>query len=263
MGFDLDAGNLERATTQAGGAGARFIPLHGSFVQAPHQLTKLGLRADVVLADLGFSSNQMDDPSRGFSFGEDGPLDMRLDRSGGLSAADLVNQSDEAELANIIYRLGEDPYARKIARKLVQSRQVEPIRTTAELARLVTEAYGPRAHSSRMHPATRTFMALRIAVNDELGALRGLLEQVTRGAEQAGSGGWLNSGARVAIISFHSLEDRLVKQSFAELAKRDLATALTRKPVGPSEMEVRSNPRSRSAKLRVVRIGVAQETTTD
>jgi 16S rRNA (cytosine1402-N4)-methyltransferase len=111
-----------------------------------------------------------------------------------------------------------------------------------------------------MHPATRTFMALRIAVNDELGALRGLLEQIIRGAEQAGSGGWLNAGARVAIISFHSLEDRLVKQTFAELASRDLATTLTRKPVGPSELEVRSNPRSRSAKLRVVRIGVARKT---
>jgi len=267
VGFDLDAGNLKRATPRAAGggggdgrSGAKFIPIHGSFVEAPHQLARLRVRADVVLADLGFSSNQMDDPSRGFSFNEDGPLDMRLDRSGGVTAADLVNQTDEAELAQIIFRLGEEPYARKIARKLGQNRANQPIRTTAELARLVTEAYGPRAHSSRMHPATRTFMALRIAVNDELGALRGLLEQVSRGAEQAGSGGWLNSGARVAIISFHSLEDRLVKQAFAELATRDLATVLTRKPVGPSELEVRSNPRSRSAKLRVARIGVARET---
>jgi 16S rRNA (cytosine1402-N4)-methyltransferase len=268
VGFDLDAGNLASAAPRtasrgAAGAGARFIPIHGSFVEASHQLNRLGLRADMVLADLGFSSNQMDDPKRGFSFGEDGPLDMRLDRSGGVTAADLVNESSEVELAEMIFRLGEDPYSRKIARKLVQSRLNQPIRTTAELARLVTEAYGPRAHSSRMHPATRTFMALRIAVNDELGALRGLLEQVSRGAEQAGLGGWLNAGARVAIISFHSLEDRLVKQVFADLASRGLATVLTRKPVGPSELEVRNNPRSRSAKLRVARIGVAQKTSFD
>ena len=237
-----------------------MLALRANFADAPRRLAEQGLRADLVLADLGFSSNQMDDPARGLSFVRDAPLDMRLDRHAAVTAADLLAALSERQLADLIYQQGEDPLARKIARKLVQSRQIEPIRSTAQLARLVTEAYGPRARSSRMHPATRTFMALRIAVNDELGALRSLLDQISRGAEQVGSGGWLNEGARVAIISFHSLEDRLVKHAFVDLTKRGLATALTKKPVGPLEHEVEANPRARSAKLRAVRIGDPQET---
>jgi 16S rRNA (cytosine1402-N4)-methyltransferase len=258
IGFDLDAANLARASEAARSAGGPFAGVHDNFVLAPQHLQKRGMQADIVLADLGFSSNQMDDPQRGFSFGADGPLDMRLDSSGthaSVTAADFIAASSERELADLIYEYGEEPLARKIARKLVQNRQEEPIRSTAQLARLVTEAYGQRARSSRMHPATRTFMALRIAVNDELGALRGLLDNVTRGAEEVSSGGWLKRGTRVAIISFHSLEDRLVKQCFAELAKRGLAERITRKPVTASEEEIRENPRARSAKLRVVRIG--------
>lgn len=259
IGFDLDAQNLEHATARVRAAGGDFVPVHGSFVRSPQTLGKMGLRADIVLADLGFASSQMDDPSRGFSFAVDAPLDMRLDRTSPITAADLVNRLSERELADIIYRFGEEPLARKIARNLAQNRQVEPIRSTAQLARLVTEAYGRRARSSRMHPATRTFMALRIAVNDELGALQSLLDSIVSGAEQVERGGWLNAGARVAVISFHSLEDRLVKHAFADLVRRGLATGLTKKPVGPSEDEVRSNPRSRSAKLRAVRIGAPQE----
>lgn len=260
IGFDLDSANLARAQQVLHEAGADFAPVHRSFVAAPDKVRELKLRADVVLADLGFSSNQMDDPERGFSFSADSPLDMRLDRSAPITAADLLAVLSEEELADIIFRYGEEPLARKIARKLAQSRRHEPIRSTARLAELVTEAYGPRARSSRMHPATRTFMALRIAVNDELGALRSLLDSIVRGAEEVTRGGWLNPGARIAVISFHSLEDRLVKQAFADITKRGLATTLTPrgKPVGPSEDEVKVNPRSRSAKLRAVRIGDPQ-----
>jgi 16S rRNA (cytosine1402-N4)-methyltransferase len=259
VGFDLDADTLRaaEANLRAAAAPARFVPVHASFTEVADRLRSLDLQADVVLADLGFSSAQMDDPSRGLSFTEDGPLDMRLDRSQPLTAADLLAALSEQELADLIYHKGEDPYARRIARKLAQNRRREPIRTTARLAELVVEAYGPRARSSRMHPATRTFMALRIAVNDELGALASLLELISRGAAEASRGGWLREGARIAIISFHSLEDRLVKHAFAELDKQGLAERLTRKPQTAGEDEVRANPRSRSAKLRGIRIGTA------
>jgi 16S rRNA (cytosine1402-N4)-methyltransferase len=260
IGFDLDPANLARACAVIERSKGRFTPIHANFVEAPQHLKRLGLRADIVLADLGFSSNQMDDPGRGLSFSADGPLDMRLDPGAPLTAADLLAALSEKELADIIFEYGEEPLARKIARKLVQNRQAEPIRSTARLARLVTEAYGPRARSSRMHPATRTFMALRIAVNDELGALRGLLDDIVQGAAEIDRGGWLKRGARIAVISFHSLEDRLVKHAFADLEKRGLATRLTKKPVAPSGTEVRDNPRSRSAKLRAARIGDPEHT---
>ncbi len=260
VGFDLDPQNLAFAQKSIAAAGGNFTPVHSNFARIPDHLQKLGIRADIVLADLGFSSNQMDDPDRGFSFSTDSPLDMRLDPTSAITASDLLAVLSEQEMAYIIFEYGEDPYARKIARKLAQTRAQEPIRSTAMLARLVTEAYGSRARLSRMHPATRTFMALRIAVNDELGSLRGLLDVIVRAAEQVSRGGWLNPGARVAIISFHSLEDRLVKQAFADIVRRGLATSLTPpfkkggKPVGPSDDEVKANPRSRSAKLRAVRI---------
>jgi 16S rRNA (cytosine1402-N4)-methyltransferase len=262
IGFDLDPANLARSTARLRTDGVSFTPIHGSFVTVPEHLAALGLLANVVLADLGFSSNQMDDPLRGFSFSEDGPLDMRLDPNSSPSAADLVNNLGERELADVIYEYGEEPLSRKIARILAQNRRSEPILTTARLARLVQEAYGRRARTSRMHPATRTFMALRIAVNDELGALRGLLDWIVRSAEpEAVSGnGCLAPGARVAVIAFHSLEDRLVKHAFADLAKRGLATRLTKKPLTPSETELNANPRSRSAKLRAVRIGDSAST---
>ncbi len=255
VGFDADPAALESARERLRHASAQFRPIHGNFVQAPARLAAHGLRADVVLADLGFNSQQMDDPTRGFSFAAAGPLDMRYDPEGPVTAADLLASLSEEELAHLIARYGEDPYARKIARKLAQTRQREPIRSTAQLARLVREAYGSRARTSRMHPATRTFMALRIAVNDELTALRSLLDKVLEGARKICGDGWLSPGARVAAISFHSLEDRLVKRAFAELARGGLGTRLTKRPVTASPSEVAANPRSRSAKLRAVRIG--------
>ena len=171
-----------------------------------------------------------------------------------MSAADLVATLDESELAGIIRRYGEEPLATKIARKVVRAREIRPIQTTSELAELVLDAYGSRAHSSRLHPATRTFMAIRIAVNDELAALEALLDQVGRGAGDSDDG-WLRPGARVGIISFHSLEDRLVKHAFADLERRELATRITRRPVRATEEQVRQNPRARSARFRVIRMG--------
>jgi len=238
--FDLDLANLEFATAQVEAQGVSVIPIHANFATAAANLKKLGIKADCVLADLGFASNQMDNPSRGLSFSGDGPLDMRLDTQEGGTAAELIQSADEKELADIIFQLGEEPYARRIARKIVQER-------------IVRDAYGPRARTSRLNPATRTFMALRIAVNGELAALDALLTDVKTGSRTVDDG-WLSLGARLAVISFHSLEDRRVKQSFVGLEKSGLATRLTRKPLRATEEEIASNPRSRPAKLRAVQL---------
>ncbi len=254
IGFDLDPGNLDVAARRMLEAELPFEPVRGSFAEVSGRLASAGRRADVVLTDLGLASSQLDDPIRGFSFSAEGPLDMRYDPDGPVTAADLVARSSERDLADLIWRYGEEPLARKIARNLAQARRREPIRTTGQRARLVREAYGARAHRSRMHPATRTFMALRIAVNDEPGALQSLLDQVREGAGSAAAGGWLNPGARVAIISFHSLEDRPVKRAFADLERDGLATRLVKRPVTPGDAEAAANPRSRSAKLRAVRV---------
>lgn len=249
---DLDADNASFAQNRlAPIAEANDVTLniiHASFAQivaerATHSTTG-GPRYDMVLADLGFASNQMDDPDRGFSFQGDGPLDMRLDASSGVTAAELVNTLGEKELADLIYGYGEERLSRRIARKIVDRRGDSPIQTTVELAELCRRAYGPRASSSRIHPATRTFMALRIAVNGELDALDGLL----RGLPKI-----LNPGARAGIISFHSLEDRKVKQAFLSYQQNDLAERLTRKPITANADEIVVNPRSRSAKLRGIR----------
>lgn len=251
--FDLDLANLEFATAQVEAQGVTVIPIHANFATAAANLIKLGIKADCVLADLGFASNQMDNPSRGLSFAGDGPLDMRLDTQEAGTAAELIQSADENELADIIFQLGEEPYARRIARKIVQERQKEPILGTARLAQLVRDAYGPRARTSRLNPATRTFMALRIAVNGELAALDALLTDVKTGSRTVNDG-WLSLGARLAVISFHSLEDRRVKQSFVGLEKSGLATRLTRKPLRATEEEIALNPRSRPAKLRAVQL---------
>ncbi|MCA9296882.1 MAG: 16S rRNA (cytosine(1402)-N(4))-methyltransferase RsmH [Phycisphaerales bacterium] len=252
IGFDLDAGNLEFAGARVREAGGRFEGIHASFAQMAPELQSRGLRADGLLADLGISSSQLDDPERGFSFMSDGPLDMRLDTSRGRTAAELLAVLSESELADLIFEYGEDPFARKIARKLTHARAVRPIGTTALLAQLVKDAYGSRARASRLHPATRTFMALRIAVNDELAALDGLLDMIRRQAASTDEAGWLSPSARIVVISFHSLEDRRVKRTFAELHRAEQARRLTTKPITASESEVRQNPRARSAKLRAI-----------
>ncbi|MCZ6835868.1 MAG: 16S rRNA (cytosine(1402)-N(4))-methyltransferase RsmH [Planctomycetota bacterium] len=262
IGFDLDQANLQYVRARLAQELPDFTNFHGfdeSFVRMPHQIAQLGLRADVMLADLGFSSNQMDEASRGLSFTKESPLDMRLDPRSPITAADLLASLSERDLASLIHEYGEDPMARKIARKLAQNRLDQPIQSTTHLARLVEEAYGSKARHSRLHPATRTFMALRIAVNDELGALRSLLDAIKRGGERIEKGGWLNARARVGFICFHSLEDRLVKHAFVDLEKRDMLSRLTKRPTTADENEIRNNPRARSAKLRVARMASKDE----
>ena len=250
---DRDQSNLEfaRARVAASAPRCEVIARHGDFRDIALLASRAGIVADALLADLGVASTHLDTPERGFGFQQDGPLDMRLDCTALRSAAELVRDATESELADLIFYLGEEPFARRIARKVVQTRETEPIKTTAHLARLVREAYGSRARASRLHPATRTFMALRIAVNDELGALEGLLSAVASAARARGTG-WLAMGARVAIISFHSLEDRPVKQTFAALSDEGVVKRLSRKPVMASDEELARNPRARSAKLRII-----------
>jgi 16S rRNA (cytosine1402-N4)-methyltransferase len=252
--FDLDKENLAYAEQRVASTGITVHAFHASFALAMTSLTRLGLQANCVLADLGFASNQMDTSNRGLSFKSDGPLDMRLNTDSGISAADIIETWSEEELANIIYQFGEEPYSRRIARKIVQERQKEPILRTVRLAQIVRSAYGARAQTSRMHPATRTFMALRIAVNDELAALDALLSNLMTGCRTVNDSGWLGSNSRVAVISFHSLEDRRVKHSFVDLEKHGLATRLTRKPICASDEEIAQNPRSRPAKLRAMQV---------
>ncbi|HZY61732.1 MAG TPA: 16S rRNA (cytosine(1402)-N(4))-methyltransferase RsmH [Edaphobacter sp.] len=192
---------------------------------------------DGLLADFGVSSLQLDEAHRGFSFRSEGPLDMRMDTRSGETAEQVVNQEDENELANLIYEFGEERRSRRIARAIVRAR---PITTTAELARVVSAA-APSMKGDKIHPATRTFQALRIRVNDELGEIRTLLESAPS---------LLKPGGRLVLISFHSLEDRLVKDSFREAARNKVFEVLTKKPVVAGEQEEMRNPRSRSAKLR-------------
>ncbi|PSB39143.1 16S rRNA (cytosine(1402)-N(4))-methyltransferase RsmH [Aphanothece minutissima] len=195
-----------------------------------------------VLADLGVSSPQLDEPGRGFSFRAPGPLDMRMDPAAGETAAELIDRLEESALADLIHGYGEERLSRRIARRLVAERPwAGSGRTTADLAYAVAGCFPPKARHGRIHPATRTFQALRIAVNDELGALDRLLERAPD---------WLVPGGLLAVISFHSLEDRRVKTAFLSDPRLE---RLTRKPLVASEEEEQANPRSRSAKLRVAR----------
>ena len=252
VGMDLDQENLDWSRQHLQDAGVTVHTIHENFVRGPESMQNLGLQANIVLADLGFASNQVDDPSRGLSFLHDGPLDMRLDRQGPVTAASLIASLPERDLAELIRRHGEEPLANRIARKVALERARRPIETTSRLADIVREAYGVRARTSRQHPATRTFQALRIAVNDELAALDTLLDRLTRAMHQ-GDHAWLAPAARVGIISFHSLEDRPVKRCFADLIARGLAEDLTRGAVQAGEIEVSRNTRSRSARLRAIR----------
>lgn len=260
--LDLDPANLARAAARvtAAAPAATVHAVHASFVEAPRRLAGLGLAADVLLADLGFSSNQMSDPNRGLSFSADGPLDMRLNPTSPITAAELVNSLTERELAALLMEHGEEPppRARAIARNLVRERASGPISTTAQFASIVRAAYPARERfGGSIDPATRSFQALRIAVNDELGNLAALLTSIQQAARRVRSGEstWLRPGARAGIISFHSLEDRPVKQTFASLVDAGLAEHLTRKAMQASEAELDANPRARSAKFRVIRIG--------
>jgi 16S rRNA (cytosine1402-N4)-methyltransferase len=238
IGLDQDAAMLELARPLLAGWPVTLV--HANFDQLREVLNELGLTAvDGVLADLGVSSDQIDAPERGFSFQQSGPLDMRLDPTRGEPASALVRRLSERELADLFWQFGEERFSRRIARKLVEIRRRTPLETTEQLAELVRRCVPrPRGRRVAIDPATRVFQALRIAVNDELGALDRLLAALP---------GCVRAGGRVVLISFHSLEDRRVKQAFRE---REHWQPLTPKPVRPGEQEVQRNPRARSAKLR-------------
>ena len=242
IGFDRDPEAMALATARLeelrGELGeemptVRLIPK--AFSEAASEIEPGSL--DGLLADFGVSSLQLDEAHRGFSFRSDGPLDMRMNTRAGETAEQVVNQEDENELANLIYEFGEERRSRRIARAIVRAR---PITTTAQLAKVVAAA-APAMKGDKIHPATRTFQALRIRVNDELGEIRTLLESATS---------LLKPGGRLVLISFHSLEDRLVKDAFREAGRSGVYEVLTKKPVVAGEEEESRNPRSRSAKMR-------------
>lgn len=242
IGLDTDPGNIVYLQHRFAGAPVRCDFVHANFANARAVLDGLGVGSvDGLLADLGFASIQVDDPQRGLSFMQDGPLDMRLDPTAPATAADLVNEADERELADIIFQYGEERHSRRIASKIVEARRKTPITTTTQLAALCASAYGGAAGRSRIHPATRTFQALRIAVNAELENLRVLMKEM---------GSLMAGGGRAVVISFHSLEDRLVKRAMVEYVAGGHAEKLTRKAVQATESEIAVNRRSRSAKLR-------------
>jgi 16S rRNA (cytosine1402-N4)-methyltransferase len=243
IGLDRDLDALDRARATLAPWLQRVELVHADYRSLDPVLDRLGVPlVDGTLADLGVSSMQLDATGRGFSFQRDEPLDMRMDRSGGETAADLLARSSESELADAIFQLGEERYSRRIARALVDARHRAPIDTTGRLAAIVRRAV-PRRGLMRIDPATRTFQALRIWVNRELEGLERFLQAATRR---------LRSGARLVVISFHSLEDRIVKHTFRALAQQDVATlkVLTKKPIVPTAAELQRNPRARSAKLR-------------
>ena len=258
IAVDRDGQSLELAKARLEKHHRQITFCRDNFKNLPLILTRLGLPAiDGVLLDLGISSFQLQSDARGFSFQADGPLDMRMDQSQKQTAAELVNNLEESELARILYDCGEERRSRALARKIVEVRQSRRVTTTAELAAIVTSVLGPK-RSNAIHPATRTFMALRIYLNKELEGLTELIDQMAH---------TLCPGGRLVVITFHSLEDRLVKHAFQKLAgrcvchrppayctcpRRTVARLLTRKPELASPEEVQANPRARSAKLRAI-----------
>ncbi|GLV13676.1 ribosomal RNA small subunit methyltransferase H [Alicyclobacillus hesperidum] len=259
IAMDQDETAIRNAATLVAAYPERLMLVHANFAEMAERLPSLGVtEIDGAMFDLGVSSPQFDVPERGFSYWHEGPLDMRMDQTAKLTAADIVNTWTQAELARIFRDYGEERFARAIAERIVEARSNRPIVTTTELAEIVKFAIPAPARRKGPHPARRTFQAIRIAVNDELGVLeRGL----------AGAFSLLRTGGRLAVISFHSLEDRIVKQVFKELAtgcicppelpvcqcgRQPKGRLVTRKPVSPDDVEVQENARARSAKLRVI-----------
>jgi len=250
IGLDLDAINIERARKRLA---EQLVParypnidlLRANFIDLEGELDSLGVpAADVIIADLGASTDQLLDEMSGLSFSQDGPLDMRFDDREQTTAADLINSLSEKELADLIYAGSQERYSRRIAKQICRARRDKRLRRTSELVRIVCLALGVSegSHRGRIHPATRTFLAFRIAVNNELDNLGKLLEA---------SAGRLSPGGRIAVIGFHSGEDRIVKGDFRARQRNNEYVIITKKPVIPSQEEIRLNPRARSAKLRV------------
>jgi 16S rRNA (cytosine1402-N4)-methyltransferase len=266
IGLDRDPEALRRAEARLraecsawGWTECPLVPVHTDFRHLGEALDARGIGpVDGFLFDLGVSSMQLDFPERGFSFRSEGPLDMRMNPDADLTAAEFVNTRSELELARVLWEYGEERHSRKIARRIVEQRGKKPLSTTKELEELVWLSYPPQERRGRLHPATRTFQALRIAVNDELAAL----EPALRAAAAR-----LRRGGRIVVLSYHSLEDRIVKRTFEFLAgkcqcppelhgcacgARTIGRVLTRKPLEPSAEEIERNPRARSARLRAV-----------
>ena len=257
IGFDQDSDAIEQVQGRLRHYGG-FTAVHRNFAELDDELNRLNIsEVDGILLDLGVSSHQLDTAERGFSFRVSAPLDMRMDTQGEVSAKDIINQSSCEELAAVLLEYGEEKYARRIAKRIVQEREAAPVETTDRLADIVAGAVPAAYRHGRIHPATRTFQALRIAVNDELGVLKIILDTAWKR---------LRCGGRIAVITFHSLEDRLVKRSFQSLLGKCTCPPglpvcvcgnagrlklITHKPIIPEEAEIAANPRARSAKLRV------------
>jgi len=240
IGFEWDEDAAGKAADRLAGYSERAQVVRASYADLVSELDKIGVRGiDGLVADLGVSSLQLDQADRGFSFRTESALDMRMDRRSPVTAASLVARLSEEQLADVFYHYGEEWQARRIARFLVQARQEQPVGTTARLAAIVAEAIPRKYHPQKVHVATKVFQALRIAVNGELDNLTRLLATAPE---------VLNKGARICIITFHSLEDRIVKQVFQQNAAYKV---LSKRPIAPSPTEIEQNPRARSAKLRV------------
>lgn len=250
IGLDVDPANLDQARRRLEGLACPFHLVHANFAELPAALASAGVtRVDVLLADLGVSSTHLDDPERGFSFRNDGPLDMRMDPRIQVTAAEMINRIGEQELGDILYHNAQEMASRRIARAIYEARRRSRIVTTGQLVTVVCSALGvdPNARRSKIHPATKTFQALRIAVNDEIRCLERLLQLAPD---------VLNPGGRIGVIAFHSIEDKPVKVDFRTRKSDGIYDILTKHPVTAGERERLENPRSRSAKLRVaVRLG--------
>lgn len=243
IGMDVDEDALQKAQAVLKEAQCRIILLHSNFSQISEQLKEQGIeKVDFILADLGLCSAQIADEKFGLSFQTNMPLDMRIDKRLKLSAADIVNRFDEKNLADLIFKYGQDRASRRIARFIVSYRKENKITTTGQLADIICRALGNKGFRSRIHPATRTFQALRIAVNQELENLEKLLKSAPA---------LLNKDGLIAIISYHSLEDRIVKYDFRQNGVDGIYNIITKKPLIPSQEEIAENNRARSAKLRI------------
>ncbi len=260
IGIDRDEDALRAASARLASVGERFTSVHANFADVRQVLHDLEVKADGILFDLGVSSFQLDEAERGFSYMQNAPLDMRMDRSGGMTAADLVNGFNESAIADILWRYGEEKFSRQIAKEIVRMRSAHPIQTTGELVECIRRAMPAAALREKQHPAKRSFQAIRIAVNEELFAIGQALDEI-----------WTvcNPGARICVITFHSLEDRIVKDRFAEAAKgctcppqfpvcvcgnKPKIEIISKKPVLPTDEEIERNPRARSAKLRIAEV---------
>jgi len=243
IGLDADEEALRAASENLKEFAGNFKFINENFRYLDKALAGEGVKSlNAAIFDVGVSSFQLDDASRGFSIKSDSPLDMRMDKRNDITAYDIVNRYKEKDLSDIIFRYGEERFHNRIAKRIVSERARKPIETTGELSGLVRRAIGTGQKNFRIDPATRTFQALRIAVNDELAALEEGLKKVVSS---------LDIGGRIAVIAFHSLEDRIVKNLFKGYAGLGVLKIITKKPVRPSEEEARDNPRSRSGKLRV------------